>query len=83
MLHGTQLSFIQLGGGIATGVDTERRKYYKLLEITKLTAIDWSTIAVWTTTEVCSQLPDSDIVFESPVRSGYLALVALTETETG
>jgi hypothetical protein len=31
MLHGTQLSFIQLGGGIAVGVHTKRRKYYTLL----------------------------------------------------
>jgi len=28
-------------------------------------------------------ISSSQLVFESPVRSGYFALVALTETETG
>jgi hypothetical protein len=56
ILHGTQLSFIQLGGGIASGVYTERKKYYTLLGGAKLMALEWSGIAVWTTTQVRFQL---------------------------
>jgi len=31
MLHDTQLSFIQLGGGIAVGVQAAREKYFSVL----------------------------------------------------
>jgi hypothetical protein len=32
MLHCTQLSFIQLGGGIAVGIKVQQTKYYSLLK---------------------------------------------------
>jgi hypothetical protein len=56
MLHGTQLSFIQLGGGIGVGVYSERSKYYTSLPDAKTSASvsGWSIIAVWTTTQVRS-----------------------------
>jgi hypothetical protein len=46
MLHGTQLSFIQLGGGIALGVHTEQGKYFTLLPQPQRAAFIWSSIAV-------------------------------------
>jgi hypothetical protein len=69
ILHGTQLSFIQLGGGIAFGVSLERKKYYTLLRDGELIAFERSTIGVWTTTQVCSQL-SNDIT----CRSGMLGV---------
>ena len=59
MLNSTQLSFIQLGGGVAVGVYTEQRKCYTLLGGAKLMVSEWSSIAVRTTTQVCSQLSNN------------------------
>ena len=58
ILHDTQLSCIQRGGGIAASVYTERGKYYTLLggAVAKMMAFEWGIMAVWTTTQVCSQL---------------------------
>ena len=50
MLHSTQLSFIQLGGGIAMGVHAEQRKYYTLFWGARPMVFEWSAVAVWTTT---------------------------------
>ena len=49
-------SYFQLGGGIAVGVHAERMNYYTLLWGSRPTVFDLSSIAVWTTTQVCSQL---------------------------
>jgi len=56
MLHHTQLSFIQLGGGIAVGVYAEQKKYYSLVAITHKTAfLQGTSIGVRTTpSQVCS-----------------------------
>jgi len=54
MLHGTQLSFIQLGGGITVAVQLERKKYHTLVWDNKPTVSEWSSIIVWTTTQVHS-----------------------------
>ena len=35
-LHGTKLSFIQLGGGIAMGVQQKQTKYYSLTDISEM-----------------------------------------------
>ena len=79
MLYGTQLSFIQLCGGLATGVVTERRQYYKLLEVAKLAALDLSTIAVCTITQFCShyliRISPADVEYwKRPLRYHYCRL---------
>ena len=50
-LHGTQLSFIQLGAGMAVGVHGEQKKYYTLFWGSRAIVFKWSTLAVWTTTQ--------------------------------
>ena len=49
ILHDIQLSCIQLGGGIAASVYTERGKYYTLLggAVAKMMAFEWGIMAVW------------------------------------
>ena len=54
MLHGTQLSFIQLGGGVAVGVNTEQRKYYTLFWGSRF---GWSSIVVCTMDDHTSLFP--------------------------
>ena len=39
MLHGTQLSLIQLGGGIATGVQGKQTNYYSSFNVSLGTSI--------------------------------------------
>ena len=48
MFHGTQLSFIQLGGGIAVGIYGDEKKYYTSLGVTKMMAFK-----LWSTTAIC------------------------------
>ena len=74
--HGTQLSFIQLGGGIAFGVHTKRQKYYTLLPDAKSSALGWSSLAVWTTTRVCSQL-SNDITCRHGILGASFAISLL------
>jgi hypothetical protein len=76
MLNGIQLSFIQLGGGIAVGVYTEQRKYYTLLGGAKLMVTEWSSIAVWTTTQVCFQL-SNDITYRFGILGTFFVISLL------
>ena len=59
----TQLSFIQLGGGIAVGVYAEQKKYYSLVAITHKTAfLQGTSIGVRATaSQVYSQVPNNNI----------------------
>ena len=54
----TQLSFVQLLGGIAVGVYAEQKKYYSLVDITHKTAfVQGTSIGVRKATfQVCSQI---------------------------
>jgi len=56
MLHDTQLSFIQLGGGIAVGVQAAREKYFSVLNTPDKVVFANISVGVWITTQVCSQL---------------------------
>ena len=49
MLHCIQLSFIQLGGGIAVGVNTEQKKFYTLLNTPEMLVLEGTSTGVRTT----------------------------------
>ena len=55
MLHHVQLSFIQLGGGIAVGVQAAREKYFSVLNTPDKVVFANISVGVWITTQVCSQ----------------------------
>ena len=46
MSHHTQLSSIQLGGGIAVGVQAERAKYYSVLDAPETVVVVNITVGV-------------------------------------
>jgi hypothetical protein len=73
MLHVTQLSFIQLGAGIADGIHVEQKKYYTALWSTRPTVFQWTSIAVWTTTQVCSQF-SNDITCRCGILGAFFAI---------
>jgi hypothetical protein len=55
-LYHTQLSFIQLGGGIALGVQGKQKNRYSLFYTPEMRAARDTTVAVRTTTlQICSQ----------------------------
>ena len=56
MLHRTQLSFIQLGGGIAIGVQAEQEKYYSVLDAPDIVLFANISVGVWIIPQVFSQL---------------------------
>ena len=56
ILNNTQLSFIQLGGGIAIGVYAEQKKSYTLLDSPQMAVLEGTSTAVRMTTFVCSRL---------------------------
>ena len=66
ILHRTQLSFIQLGGGIVVGVEGKQKNRYSLFYTPEMRVAKDTTVAVRTTTlQICSQLT-------SPHRYGIL-----------
>ena len=78
MLHGTQLSLIQLGGGVAVGVFTERGKDYSSLLVGKTGVFEWSSLIVWTITQVCSNYLMTSLAdveyWERPLRYHYCSV---------
>jgi len=50
ILYGAQLSFIQLGGGIAVGVYAEEKKIYTLLDTPQMLVLEGASTGVRTTT---------------------------------
>ena len=46
MLHRIQLSFLQLGGGIAVGVHAEQRKFYTLLNQSEMLVLEDTSTGV-------------------------------------
>jgi len=57
-----QLSFIQLGGGIATGVEARQQKYYSVLSSPERLVRVTTIIGVQTTLQLCSQLISNNII---------------------
>ena len=66
-LHCTQLSLIQLGGGIAVGVELQQTKYYSLLRTPGRVILTDTSVGVRTTSQV-----HSSILMTSPCRYGML-----------
>lgn len=46
MLHHVQLSFIQLGGGIAVGINAEQKKFYTLLNTPEMLVLEGTSTGV-------------------------------------
>jgi len=61
LLHDLQLSFIQLGGGIATGIEARQEKYYSALSSPEMLVRVNTIIGVRTTLQLCSQLSNNMI----------------------